>query len=812
MKKTKRFLFGKFFKYALLVSLGAFFIFILYLFFLLKDLPSVDQLTSVQVAQSTKIYDRTGKVLLYEINAGQKRTVLSFDQIPQTLKDATLVAEDRNFYSEPGFSWTSYIRAILVNLRHGLILQGGSTITQQLAKNAFLSPEQTLARKLKELLLSIQLSRHYSKDQILGFYLNQIPYGPTTYGVESASRAYFGKSANDLNIAESALLAALPRAPSYYSPWGSHQKELFARQQYILSQMYDAGKITKDELDKALRTQIVFSVQNTAGIHAPHFVLAVQDYLTQKYGEEIVMKGGLNVITTLDWDMQQAAEKAVADGAKQNEILYKGKNAALIAEDANTGQILSMVGSRDYFDTKNEGNFNVATQGRRQPGSALKPFIYLTAFEKGFTPDTTFFDVPTEFSVNPACSTTPDFSNEDTRCFHPENYDGQFRGPVSARNALAQSINVPAVQALYLAGISNVLKTAGDFGITTLTSPSQYGLSLVLGGGAVKLIDLVEAYSVLAQEGTKHDQEMILEVKDRDNKVIESFHDNAKNVVDPQYPRLINDILSDTDARKGLFQNSLALTTFPDQDVALKTGTSNDYRDAWVVGYTPSLVVGVWAGNNDNAPMQKHGSSILAAVPIWHAFMEQALKNRPLQTFTRPDPISVSKPILAGNYLANQQIHSVLYYVDRNDPTGPEPEHPENDSQFKNWESSVLAWASRNLQNFSTYNQASTTMAPGTDNTDNQGVQIQIKQPTVGGYYSDPLNIEASVNSNIPIHTIRIYLNHKTVYEESGSFGKNFTLNKSLTPQIDPQNLLEVETVDQNNSTRKTSLVFYKSN
>jgi membrane peptidoglycan carboxypeptidase len=434
--------------------------------------------------------------------------------------------------------------------------------------------------------------------------------------------------------------------------------------------------------------------------------MAVADYLVQKYGEDMVDTGGLKVITTLNWNLQQEAEAVVTAGVARNTQLYQATNASLVAEDPQTGQILALVGSADYFDAKNDGNFDVATQGLRQPGSSLKPFVYLTGFEMGYTPDTVLFDVPTEFSTDPSCPGVPDFNNTSTACFHPQDFEGTFAGPLSIRNALAQSVNVPAVKMLYLVGIKNALQTTSEFGITTLNNPNQYGLSLVLGGGAVHLIDLTEAYSVLAADGVKHAQSMILQVQDANGNTLESYADQSSQVVDPQPVRLINDILSDAQAREPLMQASQNLTVFPGYDVALKTGTSNSYTDAWAMGYTPSLVVGVWAGNNDNAPMQKNGSSILAAVPMWNAFMVQALPQVPITTFVQPDPTNPTKPILAGDYAADDQINTILYYVDKTDPTGPPPADPASDPQFNNWETGVINWARQNIPNFSSeYNQ-----------------------------------------------------------------------------------------------------------
>jgi membrane carboxypeptidase/penicillin-binding protein PbpC len=368
----------------------------------------------------------------------------------------------------------------------------------------------------------------------------------------------------------------------------------------------------------------------------------------------------------------------------------------LVAEDPQTGQILALVGSADYFNTSNDGNFDVATQGLRQPGSSLKPFVYLTGFQMGYTPDTVLFDVPTEFSTNSSCPAVPDFSNTNKACFHPQDFEGTFAGPLSIRDALAQSVNVPAVKMLYLAGEDNALQNITNFGITTLGNSSNYGLSLVLGGGAVHLVDLTEAYTVLATDGIKHTQTMLLQVQDSSGNTLELYQDQASQVADAQSVRLINDILSDSQAREPLFQSSLNETVFPGYDVALKTGTSNDYRDAWAMGYTPSLVVGVWAGNNNNSPMQKSGSSILAAVPMWSAFMTQALPLVPNTTFTQPDPVTPANPALGGSYRdANGQPHTILYFINKNNPTGPAPTNPAGDPQYYNWETGVQNYYGR---------------------------------------------------------------------------------------------------------------------
>lgn len=773
-----------------------------------KDLPSVDELASQKMSQSTKIYDRTGQVLLYEVSSGEKRTVVPFDQIPKSLKDATISIEDENFYNEPAFDWRGIARAIFVNITRGGVVQGGSTITQQLARNAFLTIDRTYSRKIKELFLAIKLNERYPKNDILWLYLNQIPYGPTLYGVESASEAYFGKLVSELNLSESATLAAMPKAPSYYSPWGNHTKELMSRQKLVLKKMHELGKITEKQLKEATAYKIIFQPKSIGGIKAPHFVMAIQDYLIQKYGDDMVSRGGLRVTTSLDWRLQEAAEKAVESGVKRNEELYQSKNAALVAQDTSTGQILAMVGSRNYFDKENDGNFNVATQGLRQPGSALKPFAYITLFEKGYSPDTVLFDVPTEFVPNnPSCPAIVDFNNINTECFHPRDF-GDFSGPTNLRNALAQSINVPAVKVLYLAGMSNVLDTLHNFGITTLNDPGRYGLSLVLGGGEIRLIDLVGAYSVLADEGMKHQQSMVLEVRDNSGSALETYRDKKEIVVDAQYPRLVNDILSDVDARANLLHASLPLTVFPDYDVALKTGTTNDYRDAWAFGYTPTLAVGVWAGNNDNTPMQKHGGSILAAVPIWHDFMAEALKTQPKQTFNRPEAVPESKPMLNGDYLYGQQAHSILFYVDKSDPLGVAPENSSGDPQFNNWEIPVIDWAKNNLKDLADNNRF--PAAPGTQ-TDFSSPTVKIISPLTGEFVGSPINIFADINSGSEIKKIDVYLNGNIVGSFPGSFGTNYRFNWSFFPAfLESQNSIRIEVVNDKNLGSTSEIIVYK--
>ncbi len=767
----------------------------LYLIVVYKTLPSIEEIDARRVPQSTRIYDREHKVILYEVSGDEKRIVVPIEETPESLKNATIAIEDQNFYEGPAFNWRGILRAVWVNFKQGRIAQGGSTITQQLARNAFLTLDQTIARKVKELLLAIRLSRHYTKNQILGLYLNEIPYGPTIYGVGKASSAYFNKDVRDLTIAESAVLAAIPKAPSYYSPWGSHTKELLARQKLVLKKMRELKKISEEEYQSAITQEIIFEPQNT-GLKAPHFTMMVQDYLVKTYGEDLVRTGGLDVTTTLDWKMQQTAEEVVAAGATRNEKLYQGKNAALVAQDPKTGQILALVGSKDYFDIKNEGNFNVAAQGLRQPGSTLKPFVYLTAFGLGYTPSTNIYDVPTEFRVSDRCPTTPDLNTPNDYCFHPQNFDGDFRGPVAMRQGLAWSMNIPAVKTLYLSGLSNTLKTLKSFGLSTLGDQSRYGLSLVLGGGEVYLTELVGAYSVLAADGVKHNQSLILEVKDSAGAILEQYQDTSSQVFDSNLVRHINNILSDTGLRSGLLQSSLGLTIFPGHELALKTGTTNDYRDAWAMGYTPNLTVGVWAGNNNNAPMQKSGSSILAAIPMWHDFWAKTIDGLEGVNFIRPIPLIRESPVLNGNFSPDGQIHSILFYINRTDPLGPGPSNPAQDPQFNNWESAVIDWATKK--------QFLPPQEP-------PQINISIDQPT-NGLEIDSQNVlvSANINSQSEIKSVSVLINGALAHKLEPIQANQYTLNQIVALNSPTtQNQITVRVEDVSGLNKESSVIVY---
>lgn len=647
------------------------------------ELPDINNFENRIVAESTKIYDRTGKVVLFDVHGNVRRTVVPMDKISEYVKWATIAIEDETFYEHNGIKPTAILRAIYINLKEGDLFggQGGSTITQQVIKNSLLTTDKKVTRKIKEWILAPRLEKKLTKDEIIEIYLNEVPYGGTVYGVQEASRRFFGKDAADLTLAESAYLAALPQAPTYYSPYGNNLEALESRKNRVLLNMKEDKMITEDEYESALKENVEFQKQEDYGIKAPHFVMYIRELLEEKYGAEAVEKGGLKVITTLDWDLQKEAEEIVKKYAFENAEKFNAENGSITAVDPNTGQILVMVGSRDYFDEEIDGNFNIATT-ERQPGSSFKPFVYAKAFEKGYRPETVVFDLPTEFSATCASG---------GNCYSPVNYDGKYLGPIDLRHALAQSRNVPAVKTLYLAGIKDSLDLAKKMGIETLTNVNQYGLTLVLGGGEVRPLDMAGAYAVFAKEGIKNETTGILKVEDREGKVLEEYEQKETRVMEPQIARQISNILSDNEARTPLFGPN-SLLNFGSVDVAAKTGTTNDYRDAWIVGYTPNLSVVAWAGNNDNSSMV-HKTSGLIVSPMWAEFMRIAIQKYPSGSFVDPDPLPENvKPIIKGDWQAEGQVHSILHWVSRDNPLGNYPSNPGSDSQYYLWERPVESW------------------------------------------------------------------------------------------------------------------------
>ncbi len=601
---------------------------VLFLFvYYAKDLPRPEKFTERTLVQSTKIYDSTGEVLLYEIYGEEKRTWTPLEVVPEYLKNAVIASEDANFYHHFGIDFKGIIRSVLINLRLKKPVYGGSTISQQLIRSTFFSTEKTVKRKIREIILALELDRRYSKEQILEWYLNQVPFGQNTYGVEAASQTYFQKAVSEISLPEAATLAALIQAPSYLSPYDSHKDELLKRKDYVLDKMRGERYLTEDNTKIAKETEVSFAkIQQS--IKAPHFTLWVKEYLEQKYGESLLRERGLKVYTSLDWELQELAEKAVQERAEINKNNYHASNASLVAVSPKTGRILAMVGSKDWFaapspegctpgkDCLFEPYPNVSLRGR-QPGSAFKPFVYATAFKKGYTDKYVVIDEETNFGI---------FGGEP---YIPQNYDGKFRGPVNLRQALAQSLNVPSVKVLaYLAGLKDSMQTAKDFGITTLTQPASfYGLSIVLGGAEVKLLDMVFAYGVFATQGLSVPQVAILKIEDSQGNIIEENKKTQRRVLDKESATLINDILSDNNARSPIFGLRSPMY-FEDYQVAAKTGTTGDFRDGWIIGYTPSIVIGAWVGNNDNSPMSREPGIVIAG-PIWRSFMEKVLLKFP---------------------------------------------------------------------------------------------------------------------------------------------------------------------------------------
>jgi len=588
-----------------------------------KDLPTPEKIAALKATESTKIFDRDGN-LLYSTGE-QRRTIIESSAIPEVVKQATVAVEDKTFYQHHGLNFRGIIRSVFKNITSSSVT-GGSTITQQYVKNALLTTNKTFDRKIKEAILSIELEQTRSKDEILTLYLNEIPYGGNIYGVEEAAKAFFGKGASELTLSEAATIAAIPQRPTYYSPWGSHTDELFARKDYVLDQMVTTGSITVEEAEtakaEAPNADNPTFAQRKESIKAPHFVMYVRDKLVELYGETLVNEGGLQVTTTLDSDLQALAEETVTNGAS-NLSRYGASNAAMVSLDPQTGQVLSMVGSVDYYDMENDGNVNV-TLSNRQPGSSFKPIAYATAFKKEYSPGYTIFDLTTDFGGG----------------YTPSNYNGSTRGPVTMRFALGNSLNIPAVKTLALAGIENTIATAEDMGVTTLTDPDRYGLALVLGGGEVKPLELAGVYGTFGNGGKYATTTPFMKITDSQGKVLYEYQDgsNVKEVLDPQIAYEIVDILTDSNNRRPTFGNSLEVSG--GYKIAIKTGTTNSFRDAWTAGTTPNLATVVWVGNNDNTEMKSGADGSIVAAPFFRTFMSKALPMlEKRDEFVRPDEI-----------------------------------------------------------------------------------------------------------------------------------------------------------------------------
>ena len=732
-------------------------------------LPTVDIIEAQRKEQSTKLYDRTGEVLLYDMHQEIRKTTIPLDEMSPHVKHATVAIEDSGFYSHFGIEPLAIVRAVIRNLQNKDLLggQGGSTITQQVVKNLLLVQDKTISRKLKEWVLAMKLERELSKDEILELYLNEAPYGGTKYGIEEASQGFFGKPAKDLTVAESAYLAALPQRPTYFSPYGEHKDALDARKNLVLSRMFEFEYISEEEYQSAQSEVVEFRPFASASIKAPHFVFYVLDELQKMYPEVDVAQANLHVVTTLDWDLEKEAERIVYENALKNTETYNASNASLMAIDPRTGEILVMVGSRDYFDEEVDGNFNIGL-ANRQPGSSFKPFAYAAALLKGYTTETVVYDVHTQFST--ACSKT-NLTNNDG-CYAPTNYDDTFRGPITFRNALAQSINVPAVKALYLAGLKETFELAGRMGITTLSDYQRYGLTLVLGGGEVSLLEMTSAYGVFAHDGHRYPHVAIRKIEDGSGKMLFELTPRGEQVLDTNVARSITNVLADNNARTPAFGQDSFLY-FKDRDVAVKTGTTNDYRDTWIVGYTPTLAVGAWAGNNDNSPMEKKVAGFIVA-PMWNEFLRVYFEKNPdTVEFTDPEPLEKDlKPVLSGvitgssntgsssNTSSVRTHHDILHYVSKDDPRGPVPSNPNTDPQYRYWEYGVLLWAVG-------HGSLPTDDSVWEINEDDfsEDIDVRIEKPRNNRVYKPNavVTVEYTVESESPINTAVLYIDSKMV-------------------------------------------------
>jgi 1A family penicillin-binding protein len=591
-----------------------------------KDLPSPMGLSENEQVVTTRILDRNGN-LLFRIYKDENRTLIPLSQVPEHMIQATLAIEDQDFYKHHGFSIKGIIRALIANVQ-GKSIQGGSTITQQLVKNRLLSSERTIRRKIREVILSILVEGSYSKEEILEMYLNQVAYGGSTYGIEEAAWRYFNKKAKNLTLAESAMLAALPAAPSVYTPFGSNPELAYTRQREVLRRMVEDDYIEQEQANVAKNEELKFR-QDVIDIRAPHFVMYLKRLLAERYGEEILYEGGLEVRTTLDLALQEEVQKIVTAEVEKLAPLRVNNGASLVT-NPQTGEILAMVGSKNYFDFANDGQVNVTIRPR-QPGSSIKPLTYALAFEKGKTPSSTIDDSPITYSI------------PGSQPYSPKNYDGKYHGRVTIREALASSYNIPAVKTLASIGVEQMLDKAEEIGISTWTDRKRFGLSLTLGAGEVLMTDMAKLYATFANLGNTVDLNPFLEIKNYKGEVLykNSCVLNKKDCVvrptfDAQIAYQITSILADNQARTPAF-GPRSVLHIPNQEVAVKTGTTNNLRDNWTIGYTTDRLVAVWVGNNDNQPMSYVASGITGASPIWNNIMLLLLDDEQAHVFAIPD-------------------------------------------------------------------------------------------------------------------------------------------------------------------------------
>lgn len=783
--RKKKFTWKTIGRYAL-YALGGFVALMIILFiWYSKDLPTPAKVANRTAAQSTKIFDRTGETLLYE-TGDQKRTIVKNDQISDNLKKATVAVEDANFYNHHGFDVRGVASAVWQKITGKTSrTRGGSTITQQFVKNALLTSDRSFSRKVKELILSIELEFMFDKQEVLTMYLNEIPYGNSTAGAEAAAKMYYGIPAKDLDLAQAATLAAMPKAPTYYSPYGTHTDNLIDRRNYVLDRMVDTKAITKEQADTAktqdTTTPGVAIKPRKDNLIAPHFAMYVIEQAVDEYGEEKIQKEGLKIVTTLDYDKQKIAEESVTAGIPKVEK-YGGSNGALVSVDTNTGQILAMVGSKDYYDIATDGNVNV-TDSLRQPGSSFKPYVYATLFKsKEYGPAKTLFDLTTDFGGG----------------YIPHDYDNSTRGPVTVRQALSNSLNIPAVKALSLAGIDNVIDTAKSMGVTSLNDKDRYGLSFALGAAEIKPVEMAGAFSTFATGGVHHDLKSILKITDAHGKLLYEYKqekDKGNQALDPQVAYEINSILSDNQARALVFGTRSALA-FSGKTIAAKTGTTSDFKDAWTVGYSKNIATAVWVGNNNNSKMRSGADGSIIAAPIFHTYMDKVVtadepfpQPNGIQTVT-VDRFSMKLPVdgsetvtdifaswqvptekgatttsvrvcKSNGLLADSNISDAL--AEMRTYKSVRSERPDN----PNWEGPVRAWAEANgYSNF-----------PPTEkcNPGDVALKASVSSPSDGASLTGNQTISANVSGTFNIKNVTFYIDDISIgSDDSAPYSINF--------------------------------------
>ncbi len=782
-----------------------------------KDLADISDLENRSITQSTKIYARDGQTLLYDLGDNKRQDVKLEDVNPHII-DATLALEDRRFYSHGGFDAIGLVRAVVSRVTGIGVGGGASTLTQQFVKNAVLTNEQTYTRKAKELILATRLEQKYSKDEVLNMYLNEVYYGPNYQGVEAASEEYFKKSAKDVTLSEAAILASLPKNPVNYP---HNPERLKTRRDYALDIMAEDGKITKEEAEEAKKEEVKELNTKITQINAPHFVFYVIEQLEAEYGQVNLRKNGYNVVTTLDWDKQQKAEKAIADGmAKVRE--KGGSNAALVSIDAKTGQILAMVGSHDYFDAAGDGQFNVATSPTRQPGSSIKPLVYMSGFEKGLTPDTKVWDVETDFP-------------SDSGTYHPRNYSLNENGLIALRNALPQSLNIPAVKVLYLAGLDHVINNAEKLGYTTMTDRKRYGLAFTLGGVEVSLLEHTSAFATFARDGERHPIAGVLEIKDQSGKKIKGWKDDPKQAVGKDGVKALNDVLS----QQNLRYNPLSTYSVPGHTVALKTGTTNDFRDAWTMGYTPSIATGVWTGNNDNTSMSKGADGSVIAAPIWFAYMKEALAGTSNESFSKAswkninDAIGgtidkeveksfdkITKELIPDSCVADypkefvekkkvKEAHTILYYLNKDDYKSSPRKNPADDPMFASWEKGVQEYVKKSKKE--EYVSEETKEVDCSIRSKEAQPAVTLTSLTDGETYTaTDVSLAASVNpgKGRTIKTVEFFVDKKSVQSLSVSAAGTKTVTSSYKGKSlsEGSHTIKVVVTDDKENTAETSV------